>query len=111
MRERAYIENEPGPSSAEQDLAILPLTEVLAAVSPRGLRDVDLVGDEAIIWTGLNALPVPINVFDSLLHVTLDVEGETRGLGDSETEVESDTGGDASKTDEETPAIVNGYGI
>ena len=51
------------------------------------------------------------DVPDSLLHVTIDIEGETRGFGDSETEVESDNAGDASETDEETPAVVDSGGV
>ena len=111
LREKAYVESEPGPRSAEQDLSMLPLTEVMAEVSPRGLGDIELVGDESVIFTGWSALQVPINIPEGLPHVTLDIEGETRGLGDSKTEVESDHAGDASKSDEETPAIVNGLGI
>lgn len=69
------------------------------------------MGDEAVIGTGLDALPVPVDVLDGLLHVTLDIEGETGGLWDSETEVEGNTTGDASETDEEAPTVVNGYGV
>jgi hypothetical protein len=86
------------------------LTEVAAEVSPRSLGNIDLVGDEAVIWRGLDALAGNIDVLDGLFHVTFDVEGETRGLWDGETEVESDDTGDASKTDEETPTVVNGLG-
>lgn len=82
-----------------------------AEVCPRGLGDIDLVGDYAVIWTGLDALPVSIDVLEGLLHVTLDIEGETRGLWDSETEVESNTTGDASETDEETPTVIDGNGV
>jgi len=105
------VESEPGPGSAEQYLSVLPLTEVAAEVSPRGPRNIDLVGDEAVIWSGLDALGGTIDVLDGLFHVTFDVEGETRGLWNSETEVESDDTGDASKTDEETPTVVNGLGV
>ena len=68
------------------------------------------MGDEAVIWTGLDALPVSVDIFDGLLHVTFDVESETGGLWDGETEVESDDTGDTSETDEETPTVVDGFG-
>ena len=82
-----------------------------AEVSPGGLGDVDLVGDDAVIDRGFDALPVSVNVPEGLPHVTLDIEGEPRGLGNSETEVESDTSGNATETDEETPTVVNGRGF
>lgn len=69
------------------------------------------MGYEAVIGTGLDALVVSIDVLDSLLHVALDIEGETRGLWDGETEVKSNATGDTSETDEETPTVVNGNGV
>ena len=78
-----------------------------AEVSPGSLRDVDLVGDDAVIGSGFDTLPVSVNVPEGLPHVTLNIEGETRGLGNGETEVESDTSGNATETDEQTPTIVN----
>ena len=82
-----------------------------AEVGPARLGNIDFGGDNAVVWAGLDTLPVTFDVLDSLLHVTIDIEGETRGFGDSETEVESDDTGDASETDEETPAIVDGSGV
>ena len=82
-----------------------------AEVGPACLGNIDFGGDNAIVWAGLDTLPVTFDVLDSLLHVTIDIEGETRGFGDSETEVESDNTGDASETDEETPAIVDSGGV
>jgi hypothetical protein len=58
----------------------------------------------------LDTLEGSLNILDSLLHVTLDIEGEPRGFGNSETEVKSDDTGDASETNEETPAVVNTVG-
>jgi len=104
------IESKPRPGSSEQNLSVLPLTEVSAEVSPTGLGDVDLGGDNAIIGTVLNTLPVTLDIPDSLLHVTLDIEGETGGLWDGETEVKSDNTRNASEADKETPAVVNSRG-
>ena len=79
-------------------------------VGPTGFGNIDLVGDDAVIGNSLNTFVGTLNVPDGLLHVTLDVEGETGGLGDGETKVEGDNTGDASETDEETPAVVNASG-
>ena len=81
-----------------------------AEVFPASLGNIDLVGDNAVIGRGLNTLPVALDIPDSLLHVSLDIEGEPRGFGDSETEVKSDNTRDASETDEETPAKVDAVG-
>ena len=81
-----------------------------AEVSPTGLGDIDLGGNNAVIGTLLDTLEVTLDVPNGLLHVTFDIEGETGSLGDSETEVKSDNTGNASETDEETPAVVNGPG-
>lgn len=80
-------------------------------VSPGSLGDIDLVGDDAVIGTGLDTLPGTVDVLDSLLHVTFDIEGETGSFRDGETEVKSDTSGNTSETDEETPAVVDGDGV
>ena len=81
-----------------------------AEVSPTCLGDLDLGGDNAVIGTGWDTLDGSLNILDSLFHVTLDIEGETRGLGDSKTEVKSDDTRDTSETNEETPAVVNADG-
>ena len=106
-RENAYVESEPRPGSAQQNLSVLPLTEVPAEIGPACLGYFDLCGDKAVAGTGLDTLEARIDILDSLVHVTLDIEGETRGLGDSETEVKGDNTGDASETDEETPTVVD----
>ena len=81
-----------------------------AEVGPACLGNFDLGGDNAVIGTSLGTFPVTLDIPDSLVHVTVDIEGETRGFGDSETEVKSDNTGDASETDEETPTVVNVIG-
>jgi len=83
---------------------------VSAEVGPTGFGDIDLVGDNAVIGTLLNTLVGTLDIPDGLLHVTLDIEGETGGLGDGETEVKSDNTGNASETDKETPAVVDSPG-
>ena len=109
MRKTAYVESEPGPGGTQQNFSVLPLTEVVAEICPAGLGNIDLVGDDAVIGTGLDTLVGTLDVLDSLFHVTFNVESETRGLGDGETEVESDNSGNAAETDKETPAVVNGF--
>ena len=79
-------------------------------VTPAGLGNVNLGGDDTIVGGSLDALPVALDVPNGLLHVTIDIEGETRGFGDGETEIKSDNAGDATETDQETPAVVNGPG-
>ena len=110
LRENAYVESEPRPGSTQQNLSILPLTEVPAEVGPACLGYIDLGGDNGVIGTGLDTFQVTLDIPDSLVHVTLDIEGETRGFGDSETEVKGDNTGDASEADEETPTVVNVVG-
>ena len=83
---------------------------MVAEIFPASLGNIDLVGDNTVIRSGLDTLPVALDIPDSLLHVSLDIEGETGGFRDSETEVKSDNTGDASETDEETPAEVNTIG-
>ena len=83
---------------------------MVAEIFPASLGNIDLVGDDTVIGSGLDTLPVALDIPNSLLHVSLDIEGETRGFWDSETEVKSDNTGDTSETDEETPAEVNAVG-
>lgn len=81
-----------------------------AEVGPACLGNIDLCGDNAVIGSNLATFPVSLDIPDSLIHVTFDIEGETRGFGDSETEVKGNNTGDASETDEETPTVVNVVG-
>jgi len=110
MRGGTYVESEPRPGGTQQNLSVLPLTEVPAEVGPAGLGNIDLGGDDAVIGTTLDTLKGVIDIPYGLFHVTLDIEGETRGFGDGKTEVKSNNTGDTSKTDEETPAVVNAGG-
>jgi hypothetical protein len=48
-----------------------------------------------------------LNILRSLSNISLDIHCETRSLGDGKTEVKSDNSGDASKTDEQTPGMIN----
>jgi hypothetical protein len=110
-RKGAHVESEPRPGSADQNLSILPLTKVVAEVFPASLGNIDLVGDDTVIRSGRNTLPVALDIPNSLLHVGLDIEGKPRGFWDRETEVKSDNTGDASEANEETPAVVNAVGF
>ena len=83
---------------------------MVAEIGPAGFGNIDFGCDDTVIRSGLDTLPVTLDVPNGLLHVTLDIEGETGGFGDSETEVESDNTGNASETDKETPTEVNAVG-
>jgi len=48
-----------------------------------------------------------LNVFGSLQDIALDIHSETWGFWDGKTEVESDTTGNAAKTDKNTPNIID----
>jgi hypothetical protein len=47
------------------------------------------------------------DICSSLCDITLDIHGKTRSFGDSETEVKRKNTRDASKTNNETPHIIN----
>lgn len=82
-----------------------------AEVGPACLGNFNLGSDNAVIGRCLDTSEGPLDILDSSFHVTFNIEGETRGLGDGETEIKSDNTGNASKTNEETPAVVNSVGF
>lgn len=47
------------------------------------------------------------NISGGLFEVALNIHGESRSLGDGQTEVEGDTSRDSTETDEETPHEVD----
>lgn len=103
------IECEPRVGRAEEDLAVFPLGEVSNKVSTACARCLDTLGNYRVVIldilaTGDNG----VNVMCGLLDVALDIHSEPRGLGDGETEVKGDDTRNASKTNEETPSVVNG---
>jgi hypothetical protein len=114
---KTYIKDEPRHGSTKQDLAVPELAVEAEEVLERGLGDIEL---GATLLTGSNlhqlvgvavamlAGKVLLGVLVGLLDITGNVEGVTRSLGDSETEVQSDTGGDNTDTDQSTPHPVDG---
>lgn len=108
--EHTHVKGEPRPGSTEQNLSVLPLTKVVTEVGPACLGNFDLVGDHAVVRNGFGSLDGLIDILESLLHVAFDIEGETGCFGDGESEVKRYATGHTSKTDEETPAVVDGSG-
>ena len=101
-----HTEGEPRVSSTDEELEVLPLGVVGLEVSPRsfgGLGTLDLSIGVNVVGTGGQEV---VDILGGLLHVALDVHGESRGLGDGETGVEGDDGGNATETDEDTPHLV-----
>lgn len=102
-----HIESEPGVGRADENLRVLPLAEVVPEVGPAGLGCADkldsLIG---VLVVGTSGQEV-VDILGSLVNVALDIHGETGRLGDGETEVESDDGGDNAETDENTPHLVD----
>lgn len=98
------VEREPGPGRAEQDLAVLPLAEVVAEVLPARLGDVESRGRGGCAVLDVGAgLEEGVDVGRSLLDVALDVHREARRLGEGEAEVECDRAGNGAETDDEAP--------
>lgn len=101
------VERKPRVSAAEQDLAVLPLTKVVAEVLEGRLRGVD---DDLVRRLGVDdrgtGSEESIDVGARLLDIALDVHGEARGLGEGEAEVESESTRDGTETNDETPDVV-----
>ena len=100
------VEGEPGVSGSEEDLSVLPLSEVTTEISPGSFGSSDMLDGRLGIGDVFARRKVSVNVGGSLLDVALDVHGESRSFGESETEVESDGTGNSSETDQETPGEV-----
>ena len=65
------------------------------------------VGVDVELASGNNV----VDIVGSLPNIALDIHGETRSFRDRETEVESDNTRNATKTDENTPAIVHMFEV
>jgi hypothetical protein len=116
MGERnAYIEEEPGASRAKKDFAMLPLAVVAPEVAPGGLGRVETLtrvledGSSAdfVGFAFSNTCLVGFDVLDGLLGVAGYIESITWCLGDGETEVQGDAAWDGTKTDYDTPHLVD----
>ena len=109
------VEEEPGASSSEKNLSVLPLSVVAAEVAPRCLGDLhtgcgvlhggdtsDLVG----VALGLGR-EVGLDIGASLDNIARDIEGVAGGLGDSQTVVESNAARHGTETDDHAPHLVD----
>lgn len=84
------VEQEPGGSSSEEDLAVLPSTDVAAEVSPRWLWDLEMRsrllhgGDtsDLVRNTFGGSAEVGLDVGATLDNITGDIEGVSWGLFD-----------------------------
>jgi hypothetical protein len=98
------IEHEPRACRAEEDLAVLPLTVVVDEVLEACLGDGELrsfghglcAGDFVGV-TLVFALHVGVNIVVGLFNIASNIEGVARSLGDGETVVESNAGGDGTE--------------
>lgn len=105
------IKSEPGHGGTEKNLKVLPLGEVGAEVGEGALSGGG-VGNDGIgsIILGLEVVAVLLedggNIALGLVEVVLNIQDVTGGLGDGQTEVDSDEGRQASETNENTPDIV-----
>jgi len=96
----------PRPCTTEENLAVLPLTEVVAEIFPGSLGSSDVLDGGLGIGDISTGREEGIDVGSGLLDVAFDIHSESRSFGESETEVESDGTGDSTETDEETPSEV-----
>lgn len=101
------IEREPRPGTTEQDLAVFPLSIVSPKVTTRSLGCWGpLDGRIGVDHKGTSG-EVSIDILGSLLDVSFDVHSESRSFGDSKTEVEGDSTGNTTETDQDSPAVVD----
>jgi hypothetical protein len=100
------IEAYPRPCTTEENLAVLPLTEVAAEIFPGSLGSSNVLDRGLGIGDVSTGREEGVDVGSSLLDVAFDIHGESRSFGESETEVESDGTGDSTETDKETPSEV-----
>lgn len=82
---------EPRPGGAEQDLTVLPLTDVVAEVGPGGLGSLDLV-DDLVLSVGVEVTGVDdgVDIGGGTEDVSLDIEGVSGRLRDGKSEVKRD---------------------
>lgn len=90
-------------------LAVFPLAKVSNKVGTGCARCLDTLGKNGIIILNVPAGGEDVvNVLCGLLNVALNIHSETRGFWNGKTEVKGNDTRNASKTDEETPSVVDG---
>jgi len=104
---KTYIQSKPRVGSAEKDLAIFPLTEVCDEVSPACLGHSYTLGNFVGVMAERTRRQDVLNIHGSLLHIAIDIHGETRGFWDGETEVESNATRYTAQSNQETPTKVD----
>jgi hypothetical protein len=102
-----YVESKPGVGSADQDFQVLPLAEVCPEVSAGCLRGFDTLDRGIFVRDRLAGCQYVVNICGGLGDIALDIHGEPRSLWDGETEVECNNTRDASKTNHETPGMID----
>ena len=106
-RSGAYIESEPRVRCADEDLHVLPPAEVAEEVAAGSLGRLDALNSSIGVDVVRSAGEEVVDILSSLVHVTLDIHGETRCLRDGETEVKSDNSGHGAEPDDDTPDLVD----
>jgi hypothetical protein len=101
------IESEPGVRATEQNFAVLPSGEVSSEIG-KGSPGRFCALDNSI-WVDYESSGGQdvLDIFRGLLNVALDIHSETGGFGDGKTEVKGDAAGNAAKTDENTPHVID----
>lgn len=112
------IEGEPGPSSTEKNLEVLPLTKVTTEIGERSLGQgvssfhilLCVKRDIAVVALVINILFVgdnSVGIIDTPLDIGFDIECVSGSLGDGQSEVESDEGGDTAQADDDSPCLID----
>lgn len=107
------VEGKPRVGSTEEDLAVLPLAKVTPEVGPRCRGNLGLCNSLSIgvITSRSTTVEEGGRILDTLVNLLLDIHGVTGSLGDGQAEVESADGGDAAKTNDDTPDLVKSVDI
>lgn len=101
------VEREPGPSTTEQDLAVLPLSIVSPEVTTRSLGCRGSFDGRVGVDDKGTSGEVGVDILRGLLDVSLDIHGVSRSFGDCKTEVQGDGTGNTTETDQDSPAVVD----
>lgn len=101
------VKSKPRVGSTEKDFEILELTKVGPEIGPAGFGGLNALDKK--IWVNIGRFVVQdiLDVVGGLVDVAFNIHGETGGFRDSQTEVESDSSGNTTETDEETPHEVD----
>jgi hypothetical protein len=104
---RADIKSEPGIGTTEEQLAVLPFTEMRDEVTASGFGSFHALNNCIRVNVESAGGNDVLNVLGSLLDIALDIHGETRGFGNSKPEIQRNDTRNTAQANEYTPAIVN----